>query len=191
MERQVKHTIKGDGSYFLTLTVVGWIDVFTRENHRIVIIDALRYCINNKGLNVYCFCLMSNHLHLIVNANFPHQLSDIMRDFKKFTSKKILQQIQQEPESRSEWLLSQFRFSASTSNKHKSFKFWKAGSHAIELYNERFTWSKVDYIHNNQVEAGLVRNAEDWKYSSASNYQDYTENILEKVTCLSPIFRTI
>ena len=98
MQQGVKHTIKKNASYFMTLTVVGWIDVFTRKNHKDAIIDSLRYCINHKGLNVYSFCLMTNHLHLIANCDEPFQLSDVLRDFKKFSSKKIIQQIINEPE---------------------------------------------------------------------------------------------
>jgi len=103
-----KQTIKKNGSYFLTLTVVGWIDVFTRKNHKDAIIESLRYCIKNKGLNVYSYCLMTNHLHLVVNTNEPFELRDVIRDFKKFSSKKILQQIQDQPESRREWMLQEF-----------------------------------------------------------------------------------
>jgi hypothetical protein len=81
MNQGVKHTIKKNTSYFLTLTVVGWIDVFTRKNHKDAIIESLRYCIANKGLNIYCFCLMTNHLHLISNCNEPFELKDDIRDF--------------------------------------------------------------------------------------------------------------
>lgn len=94
-----KQTIKTNGSYYLTLTVVGWIDVFTRKNHKDAIIDSLRYCIQNKGLSVYSYCLMSNHLHLVVNTNGNFELKDVIRDFKKFSAKKILDQIKNEPES--------------------------------------------------------------------------------------------
>ena len=77
---------------------------------------------------------MSNHIHIIVDTNEPYLLKDTIRDFKKFTSKKILQQIQSEPESRREWILKIFEDEAELSKKHKSFKFWQVGSHAIELY---------------------------------------------------------
>ena len=53
----------------------------------------------------------------------------------------------------------------------------------IELHSEKFVWDKINYIHNNPVEAGLVKNAHEWLYSSASNYQDM-ESIreVEKLT---------
>lgn len=178
MRQGVKHTIKKNTSHYLTCTVVGWIDVFTRTNHKDAIIDALRYCIKNKGLNVYAYCLMTNHLHLIVNCNDPFELKDVIRDFKRHTAKMIMYQIKNEPESRREWMFREFENAGSKGN-----KFWQSGNHAIELYNERFTWHKINYIHDNPVKAGFIKNASDWRYSSASNYFEL-ESILEEVYCI-------
>lgn len=190
MKQGVKHTIKKNSSYFLTLTVIGWIDVFTRKNHKDAIIDSLRYCMQNKGLNIYSYCLMSNHLHLIVNCNEPFELKDVVRDFKKFSTKKVLNQILNEPESRREWMLSKFSKAADGSSKHKNFKFWQVGNHAIELYTEKFIWDKINYIHNNPVTEGFVSNDFEWRYSSASNYHD-RESILPEVYCLPLRLQTI
>jgi REP element-mobilizing transposase RayT len=70
-----------DGVYFVTLTVVDWIDVFTRKEHKERIIDSLKFCQQNKGLEIYAWCLMSNHLHMIISASPGFNLSDILRDF--------------------------------------------------------------------------------------------------------------
>ena len=189
MRQSVKHTIKKNSSYYLTLTVEAWVDVFTRKNHKDAIIESLRYCIKEKGLNVYAYCLMTNHLHLIVNCNEPFQLKDVMRDFKKFTSKKILSQIINEPESRREWMLEIFSSKANASPKHKDFKFWQTGNHAIELNSEKFVWDKINYIHQNPVEEKFVSKIEDWKYSSASNYLE-NQSVLKEVFCLIPTQKT-
>lgn len=190
MQRGVKHTIKKNATYYLTLTVVNWIDVFTRDNHRKVIVDALSYCIQNKGLNVYAWCLMSNHPHCVVNCNEPYELSDVMRDFKRHTVKEIINQIKNQPESRREWLLREFRSEGSKSDRNKEYKFWKTGSHAIELRTERFLWQKINYIHNNPVKENLVKKQHHWVYSSASNYLD-GKGILEEVICLTPLLKTV
>ena len=87
-------------------------------------------------------------------------------------------QIQNEPESRREWMLKLFEDEAEKSIKHKNYKFWKVGNHAIEIYSSKFTWEKINYIHNNPVKAGYVDKSYHWKYSSASNYQDM-ERVLE------------
>jgi REP element-mobilizing transposase RayT len=177
MQQGQNQTIKTNRAYFLTLTIVDWVDVFTRKNHRDAVIESFKYCQKEKGLVIYAYCIMSNHIHLIANTEEPFLLKDVIRDFKKFTSKRILQQIQNETESRREWMLKLFEDDAEISKKHKFYKFWQVGNHAIELYSEKFVWDKINYIHNNPVEEGLVKNAEEWVYSSASNYQEM-ESIL-------------
>lgn len=126
---------------------------------------------------------------MIVNANEPFQLKDIIRDFKKFTAKKILVEIKTGNESRKEWMLKYFKDEASKSKRYENYKFWQVGNHAIELYNEKFTWDKINYIHQNPVKAGLVRNAEDWIYSSMTNYMEM-ESILPEVECLTQRLKT-
>ena len=178
MQQGQKQNLKSDKAYYITMTVVGWLDVFTRKNHRDVLIESLKYCQKEKGLIIYAYVIMSNHIHMIVQTSEPHQIKDTIRDFKKFTSKKILFQIQNEPESRREWMLKIFEDEAEQSKKHKTYKFWQVGNHAIEVFTEKFIWGKINYIHENPVRAGLVKQQWDWIYSSASNYQD-EESVLE------------
>jgi REP element-mobilizing transposase RayT len=103
--------------YFLTFTVIDWIDVFTRKEYKVVIADSLNYCIENKGLEVYAWCLMSNHLHMVCQAKEDYKISDINRDFKKFTAKTILKMIEKEPESRKEWMLYRFKYAGKFDNR--------------------------------------------------------------------------
>lgn len=180
-----KHTIKGNNSYFLTLTVVDWIDVFSRKVYCDIILDSLKYCIKTKGLNVYAFVITSNHLHLIVNCNEPFQLKDAIRDFKKFTAKQIIAEIQNGIESRKEWLLKLFIEAGNSTSKNKTYKFWQTGNHAIELCSPEFSWRKIEYIHQNPVRAGLVEKSVDWLNSSARNYQDYEDVKLADMCCLT------
>jgi REP element-mobilizing transposase RayT len=155
--------------HFLTTTVVDWIDVFSRKNYRDVVIECFDFCIKNKGMILYSYVIMSNHIHMIVQSE-DGKLSDLIRDFKKFTSKQILDKIQNEPESRREWILERFKLATVSHSRNKNFQFWQLGSHAEEIYSEKFMWSKIDYIHFNPVRAGLVSNPQDYLYASASNY---------------------
>ncbi|MCL9807727.1 transposase [Flavobacterium amniphilum] len=155
--------------HFITATVVDWIDVFTRKNYRDCIIDCLDFCIKNKGMIVYGYVIMSNHIHLIVQSK-EGKLSDLVRDFKKFTAKIILDKIQTEPESRREWMLERFKIATESHGRNKKYQFWQYGNHAEEIYSEKFMWSKLDYIHLNPVRAGIVSKASEYVYSSASNY---------------------
>ncbi|RYM35660.1 hypothetical protein ERX46_01325 [Brumimicrobium glaciale] len=79
------------------------------KNHKTAVVDSLKYCIQNKGWNMYAWCLMLNHLHLVVNYDAPFQLKDVIRDFKRHVVKQVIFQITNEPESRREWLLREFR----------------------------------------------------------------------------------
>lgn len=190
IKKGVKHTIKTNGSYFMTFTVVGWADIFTRRNHKQTIIDSLKYCIDKKGLNVYAYCLMTNHLHLIANCNEPFQLKDAIRDFKRYSALTILNQIVNEPESRRDHFISIFKKSAQKHSKNGEHKFWQTGTYAIELYSEEFLWQKIHYIHQNPVKANFVKFPEHWLYSSASNYCEEA-SVLPEVVVLPQRMRTI
>jgi len=155
--------------HFITATVVDWIDVFTRQTYRDIVIESLDYCIKNKGMILYGYVIMSNHIHFIIQSE-EGKLSDLIRDFKKFTAKSILEKTQNSPESRKEWMLERFKLAAQTHSRNKDYQFWQYGNHAEEIYSNEFMWSKLDYIHLNPVRSGLVSKASDYIYSSAGNY---------------------
>jgi len=155
--------------HFITATVVDWIDVFSRKSHRDSIIKSLDFCINNKGMVLYGYVIMSNHIHMVVQSS-DGKLSDLIRDFKKFTAKTILEKIQTEPESRRDWMLERFQLATESHSRNKTFQFWQYGNHPEEIYSEKFLWSKLDYIHLNPVRAGIVEKTSHYVYSSASNY---------------------
>jgi len=155
--------------HFITATVVDWIDVFSRKNYRDVVIECFDFCIQNKGMILYGYVIMSNHIHFIVQSK-DGKLSDLIRDFKKFTAKTILDKIQTEPESRREWMLERFKLATESHSRNKNFQFWQYGNHPEEIYTNKFMWSKLDYIHLNPIRAGIVAKASHYIYSSASNY---------------------
>jgi len=155
--------------HFFTCTIVDWVDVFSRKIYRDCVIECFEYCIKNKGMILYSYVIMSNHIHMIVQSN-EGKISDLMRDFKKFTAKTILGKIQSEPESRREWMLERFKLATESHSRNKNFQFWQLGNHAEEIYSEKFMWSKIDYIHFNPIPARIVLKPQDYIYSSASNY---------------------
>jgi putative transposase len=69
--------------HFVTFSVVEWVDVFTRTAYADIVVDSLKFCQHKKSLNIHAWCLMSNHIHLIISARETYKLSDILRDFKK------------------------------------------------------------------------------------------------------------
>ena len=178
-------------AHFITITVVDWIDVFSRKNYKDCIIECLDYCIKNKGMILYGYVIMSNHIHMIIQSN-DGKLSDLLRDFKKFTAKVILDKIQNEPESRREWMLQRFKLATQSHSRNKNHQFWQYGNHAEEIFTEHFLWSKLNYIHMNPVRAGIVLKMHEYIYSSASNYINGTGVVevelieIPKVNTLKP-----
>lgn len=156
--------------YFLTFQVVGWADVFTRKTYRDFILENLTFSRNEKGLYLYGYVIMSNHIHLVVQQK-DGKLSDWVRDFKKFTSKKMLQLILgNHQESRKEWLKMIFEYHAEFNKRSGDLQFWTHDNHAIELHRPEMIESRMTYIHENPVRAGIVEKSEDYLYSSARNY---------------------
>ncbi len=157
--------------HYITLTTVAWVDVFTRPIQKEQLVDSLNYCQKEKGLLIYSWCLMSNHLHMICKAeNESIQLTDILRDFKAHTSKQIIRTIQEEPESRRAWMLDTFKKACVHLKRDQHFKVWQNGYHGLEIYSQRFLEQKLNYIHNNPVKARIVQHPEDYLFSSARNY---------------------
>ena len=156
--------------HFITFAVVEWIDVFTRKDYRDIVLDSIRFCQAEKGLLLHSWCIMSNHLHLVVSAK-NNNLSHVLRDFKKFTSKQIIDAIiKNQHESRKDWMLKIFREEGTKNSRNETYQFWRQDNQPMELYSPKFVFQKINYIHNNPVEAGLVEKPEQYLYSSARDY---------------------
>jgi REP element-mobilizing transposase RayT len=153
-----------DGLYFITFTVRHWIDVFTRKEYKDILVENLAFCQNSKGLEIFAWVIMTNHLHLIARAKEGLQLQNIIGDYKKYTSKMIIKTISEnQHKSRKEWLLKGFTIKY-------GHQFWQEGIHPIELWTGAVIDEKLEYIHQNPVKSGFVFRAEDYLYSSAADY---------------------
>lgn len=162
-----------DSLHFLTCTVVDWINVFDKPAYTKIVIDSFNYCIENKGLNLYAWCLMPNHLHFIGRSTTGLKLQDIIRDFKKFTSKRIIESIfLNEEEPKKSMLLNKFRSIGKANNNNTYHQFWQQHNHPIELNTNKLMDQKLQYIHLNPVKAELVKEPEDYPYSSAIDYSE-------------------
>ncbi|QMU26652.1 REP-associated tyrosine transposase [Adhaeribacter radiodurans] len=160
-----------DKIYFITFAVVHWVDVFTRREYNDLLVESFKYCQQKKGLEVYAWVIMSNHLHLALGTSGQEPLTNIIRDFKKYTSVAIIRAIQaNEQESRKDWMLAIFQKAAESSRKHQKYQFWQNQYHPVELLDNDKQQRCLDYIHQNPVKAGMVAEAEHYVYSSALDY---------------------
>ncbi len=156
-----------DHPYFVTMTIVGWIDIFTRKEYCNIITKSLEFCRKNKGLKIYEYAIMPSHVHLILQS-LDCKLFSIVRDFKSFTAKEIIKTIEKSGfESRKEWLLHMFQYHAMFKKQNINYMLWQKTNYPVELNTSYIFEQKREYIRNNPIESGLVTDSGSWYYSSA------------------------
>ncbi|MER3498037.1 MAG: transposase [Chitinophagaceae bacterium] len=158
--------------YYLTFNVVDWIDIFIRPVFKQIIVESLNYFIEKKGLKVYAWCLMSNHLHLMAQAKQGYGLSLIAHDFKKFTGRIILEDIDAETEVRRKWILERFEKASRSLKLLNKYQVWQTSINPvyIDLDNTDLVNEQLDHIHTNPVRDRIVSLPKDYLYSSARDY---------------------
>src|SRR6185503_2332410 len=159
-----------DKLYFVSFAVVNWIDLFIRNEYKDIMIASWNHCQLEKGLEIYGYCIMTSHIHMIIGTHGAN-LEHIMRDMKRHTSIALRQAIERHPaESRREWMLWMMKRAGTKNNHNSEFQLWQQDNHPVELFDLKILHQKLDYIHYNPVVAGIVEKPEDYLYSSARNY---------------------
>ena len=166
-------------AYFVTFTVVGWMDVFTRKECKHIIVDSLKYCQQNKGLIIHAWVMMESHLHLVISASEESDgVSTIIRDFKKFTARQLIDWItQSRTESRRQWMQVVLRDHAKHLKNYGTYKLWQPSNMPKLMLYPKLMAQKINYIHNNPVVSDIVD--KDYLYSSARNYVGRTDYLLD------------
>ena len=155
--------------YFVTSTVLNWINVFTRKLYKDIVIEDLNYYRNHRPLNIHGYCLMSNHIHLIVSSDEPEAIGETVRDFKRHSAHQIRGLLSKKEESRP-WIIKMMERAGRSNRGNGNFQFWNYGNHPIYIDNQEKLIQRLDYTHQNPVKAGWVMEPEEYAYSSARNY---------------------
>lgn len=143
------------GTYYFTLTVQRWYYLFDRHNRWQILSDSIRYCQDNKGLELNGYVFMLNHIHLIVTSP---DMAGFLRDFKRFTSGKLRRNL----ESTEPNVLKLFV------DEQGSYQFWMETNAPKKIENPAFYLQKLNYIHENPVRKSYVSRPEYWFWSSAN-----------------------
>ncbi len=152
------------GYYFITITVIEWINIFTKLEYFEILKNSLKYCINNKGMILYEYVFMTNHIHLIARTNEKSQgLDAIIRDFKRFTTQEFKKLLKNDNRK---YILRLIKNSLKL-KKESEFQIWQRENYPEEIYSDDFCNTKIEYIWHNPVLKGYVLNPEDWLFSSA------------------------
>lgn len=151
--------------HFLTINIIEWINIITKPEYFNAIIDSLKFCQHKKGLLLYEYVIMTNHVHLIASAKESYLLSEIIRDFKRHTGKMIYGNLQDDNRKYIKTLIANnFK-----NRKDAALHIWQRENYPVVITTEKFYLQKTDYIYFNPVKAGYVDKPEDWLYSSARN----------------------
>ncbi len=169
MSRKYKFS-DNDKLYFISYSIVHWVDLFVRKEYQDVIIDSWRYCQKHKGLEIYAWCIMPSHIHMIIGSH-QRELAKIVGEMKSYTSRKLRKEILQHPqESRREWILWLMEKAGMENSNNGEWQLWQQNNNPIEITDLEMFHRVMDYIHKNPVKAGLVENEEDYRLSSARDF---------------------
>ncbi len=156
--------------YFVSFAAVYWIDLFIRPVYVEVVLESVKHCQVTKGLEVYEWCIMPSHIHLIIGTS-DKPMQDILRDLKSYTSRKLKEEIQENPaESRKEWILRMMERAGKLNGNNSGWQLWQQHNQPIELSDNSMLDQKLDYLHMNPVVSGFVSESEHWRWSSAIDY---------------------
>ena len=160
--------MENEGLYYLTFQIAGWVDIFTRKQYRDIVIESFKYSQQYKGLRIYAYVIMSNHIHVLAQRE-KGDLSSWIRDFKNYTSRRFFEIIDGRNESRKEWMNMIFSYYGKF-KEGQTKQIWTHENHGEHIYSQKFVEQKLNYIHTNPIRSGIVEKAEDYLYSSARNY---------------------
>lgn len=171
---QCRYHINGH-IYYVTTNIYSHLKLFTSPAYILPLLDSLNFYRHKYQFKVLGYVIMPDHLHLMLWPQGEKMLDVIMRDYKKFTAVRIIRQA--EVEGRTD-LLSEF-VAAGQSTRRSQNKVWQDSYWDKNIFSERFLRQRLNYIHRNLVRAGLVKNAEEYPYSSYRNYALDDHSIIE------------
>jgi len=160
-----------EGWYFVSFATVFWLSVFTRRLYKDCIVKHLKFCIEEKGMILGAWIIMSNHIHLIFRAEEGNP-QRLLQSFKSSTAKELIALIKNNTqESRREryiWFMELAAKRNKTTN--NKIQFWQQHNKPIELWSNHAIEKNLDYLHNNPVVSGEVSDPSHYLYSSAIDY---------------------
>jgi REP element-mobilizing transposase RayT len=150
--------------YFITSTVNHWIPLFHRADYAEIILEALSFRAEKGQIRINAYIIMPNHIHMMLTVNEGHTLTDFIRDFHKFTAKRIIETLEMENNR----VLERFR----VESRDRKIQVWRKTHSPKQITSWKFFLQKLEYIHNNPLNARwrLCERPEEYAYSSAGVY---------------------
>jgi putative transposase len=149
---------------FFTATILWWKKLLRPDKYKQLIVESIRFLVEEKRVRMYGFVIMPNHMHLLWRVEENYQREDVQRDFLKFTAQQIKFDLQKyHPQ-----VLSHFE----VYGRDRQYQFWERNALSVDLYSRKVVEQKLVYIHNNPLQEkwSLVKHPADYWYSSYRFY---------------------
>jgi REP-associated tyrosine transposase len=166
---------EGDAPYFITNTIIDRLPIFRDPVYCEILIASLKFLRKEKRALINDYVIMPTHMHAILWPQSACLISDVMRDFKRYSSRAISEQLERDNQH---GLLMHFALTRPGKG-HARYRIWQQGYHPEIMLTTAFCNQKMEYIHNNPLNAGLVDDPIDWKYSGARNYCLGDDSVIE------------
>src|SRR5262249_8887127 len=153
-----------DGAlFYVTFSVVDWLPIFVSESACKIVTESLNFCHRQKGLRINAYVIMPTHMHAILfHTDFQAKaLEQVVTDFRKYTGRRLADFCAEHMPKSFQAVL------AEHAGEDRERRLWQPTGHPVQMETQSFWQGKIDYLHNTPVRKGLVRHAEDWRFSSA------------------------
>lgn len=164
MSRSSYKVFETEYPYLVTCSIVNWLPLFSIPATVQIILDSLEFHQQQRGLTLYAYVVMENHLHLVCQSD---QLPQNMRTFKSYTARQIIDLLKKNGNS---FYLNKLKQQKLGHHRDSEFQLWQEGYHPKQIIGDDMLIQKIEYVHNNPIKRGYVDNPEDWRYSSAADY---------------------
>ena len=171
----MKHLYLEGFIYYITINIQNRLNLFVRPSFVITLYDSLNYYRYKQSYKILGYGIMPDHLHLLIWPYGEATISEIIRDFKTFTAKRIIKQA--EVEKQQDLLIASKKAGAETGRSNN--KVWQDDFWDKVIYTEKYLRQKLNYIHRNPVRAGLVNDVGLYPYSSYQNYEFDNNTLIE------------
>ncbi len=136
--------------FFVTATVLNFNKVFIRNTYCNILIKNIIHYQERYKFEILAYCIMPSHFHWIIKTDpLKGNVSSIMQDIKKFSSWDIMECLEKDKSP----LLNAFM---NVKTKGQKRQFWMHRFDDEVIRDEKMLWTKIKYIHNNPVEAGIA-----------------------------------
>lgn len=159
-------------AYFFTATVVEYIPALNSISVKELIIKSLSFYREEYVTKINAYVIMPEHLHLIIRSESGENVKRFMQNFLRKISRRIVIDTQSflTKDGRNKDAKERLDVFKRHARGKAIHRVWKERAKGEPIYSDRVMKQKLDYIHMNPVKRGLVKNPEDYPYSSYRNY---------------------